>query len=499
MKRILTRLLFIVAAMTLSVIILHRITNILLIKGREHSYYSSPAQANSFYGLRKNSTDALIIGSSHAFYNLCPQELYDRYNIRSFNLGTPGQNVVCSYYWLKEALKYQHPQIVVLETFYFFNDTADIWNEGAHRKAVNYMRWSPIKLQAIYDICKVTPELSIASFLLPGARFHDRWKELSMEDFSTQYYRRHTEMKGYLPVFLTAEGEGYQPFREDHSVQRAEMNDVEIDYVKRIVDLCNNEGIQVLFLTTPTQDWNVQRHETVLDYSNELNVPYYDMNLQDQFDQLYGFDYYADGIDASGHANIVGGQKLTDYLGDILYYQLSIRGQEDVQWDSTSEYYQKLIKEFRLKSITDIQEYFAALNDDDYTILVSVRDDASAGMSDNIRQIIEAMGLPELSELDFQQSYIGVWNGGLDSYEISGDSEIHYANSLENGTVVYEISSAGFQCGDNSRIIIHDINGYKDYSRNRRGLNIVVYDAYDMAVIDSVVFDTDKPEMSASR
>ncbi len=50
----------------------------------------------------------------------------------------------------------------------------------------------------------------------------------------------------------------------------------------------------------------------------------------------------------------------------------------------------------------------------------------------------------------------------------------------------YTIVSAGFECGDYSSIIIDGV----EYSRNNRGLNIVVYNNETGQVIDTVCFDT---------
>ena len=69
-----------------------------------------------FYDLERDSVDVLFMGSSHAgsFFN--PQILYDTYNIVSYNLSSEQQSMLVTYYWLKEALRYQSPKVVILDT-----------------------------------------------------------------------------------------------------------------------------------------------------------------------------------------------------------------------------------------------------------------------------------------------------------------------------------------------------------------------------------------------
>lgn len=59
--------------------------------------------------------ELLILGSSHAYKDINLAVLYDGYGISSYVLGGPVQSFWNSYYYLIEALKTQHPKLVVLE------------------------------------------------------------------------------------------------------------------------------------------------------------------------------------------------------------------------------------------------------------------------------------------------------------------------------------------------------------------------------------------------
>ena len=72
---------------------------------------------SAFYDLDKNTVDVLVLGSSHAFVNFSTDTLWSEYGISSFNLGGGVQPFWNTYYNLKEALKTQKPELIVLDAY----------------------------------------------------------------------------------------------------------------------------------------------------------------------------------------------------------------------------------------------------------------------------------------------------------------------------------------------------------------------------------------------
>lgn len=72
---------------------------------------------SDFYHLEKDTVDVLVIGSSHAYVNYNNGTLWDEYGIASYDLGSSVQPMWNSYYYLKEALKTQDPELIVLEGY----------------------------------------------------------------------------------------------------------------------------------------------------------------------------------------------------------------------------------------------------------------------------------------------------------------------------------------------------------------------------------------------
>ena len=127
-------------------------------------------------------------------------------------------------------------------------------------------------------------------------------------------------------------------------------------------------------------------------------------------------------------------------------------------------------------SIDSIYLYLAALNTPDYSFVISAMDDASLSWNWIITKYLSRIGLKMTP--NYRDSYIAVKENGELIYEQVGHELLEYSNKN------ISVTSAGLEAGNYSSI---QING-KEYSKQSRGLNIVVF--RDGSVIDSVNFDT---------
>ena len=89
------------------------------------------------------------------------------------------QSIASSYYLLKEALNYQKPKILLLESYYFYFDRKYM-EEASLRMGFDGMRMGRVKWEMVHDFLD---ELSIKeklSFYLPLLEYHSRWEFLKM-------------------------------------------------------------------------------------------------------------------------------------------------------------------------------------------------------------------------------------------------------------------------------------------------------------------------------
>lgn len=122
----------------------------------------------------------------------------------------------------------------------------------------------------------------------------------------------------------------------------------------------------------------------------------------------------------------------------------------------------------------------AYAGEEGYTVLVSVMDDGTGALDEELRDALEQIGLPELSRLEFCESYIGV----IDSGQVLCDQRSRSADPLEFGTDDCHVTSGGYESGRCSSVTVRGT----EYAGNRKGLNVVVYDRELQAVIWNAVY-----------
>lgn len=326
-----------------------------------------------FYNLEKNSVDVLFFGSSHVVSSLNPQVIYDTYGITSYNLGSEQQSLVVSYYWLREALKYQSPKAVVIDTYmihkfsdsYIYNDMN--CSEAAVRKAMDNMRLSPLKWEAAQTIAKTDPTQDSLSYIFPNIRYHSRWTSLGEDDFTQTSMVDHGGIKGFTVMDGSDPNLEYTPFRAEdaENVNSDIMMEPSKTFLGKTIDLCREKGIQVILINIPCAE-SIERYRSTKDFADSYGVPYYDFNEASL--------YYEIGYDASedllSHPNYRGAEKISLYIGKLLSEEYGIAPREDTSYDASRQLYQHKLENLHLATVTDIYQYLPLLNQDRYSVFI---------------------------------------------------------------------------------------------------------------------------------
>ena len=296
--------------------------------------------------MERDTIDVIFLGSSHAVSGFSPQQLYNEYEIRSYNLGCEQQNLVTSYYWLKEALRYQTPEVVVLDTYLLFpQENVGPLNsiEGCTRKALDFMKWSPVKMEAINQICNIDFGQDRLSYYMPNVRYHTRWTELNKEDYSSLSMFTKFELKGYSMLEKESGIDNYKPFVIGEEREKEEIMEYMEKYLLEVIELCEEKDIQLLLVKTPCIYESEKRYHATKEIADSYNIPFYDFNEKNIYSDL-GYYFETDNFDG-GHANMKGAQKLTTYIGDLLLKEFGVTQQQDIQWEQTRQYYDMACKE----------------------------------------------------------------------------------------------------------------------------------------------------------
>ena len=460
-----------------------------------NSMWPTTATYTGFYKIPKHSVDVLFFGSSHMASGICPQELYDQYGITSYNLGSEQQNVLVSYYWLKEALNYQKPQVVVIDTYMLQSYKASEplnTTEASMRKAIDYMHWGKVKFSAINDICKEDTNQDIWSYYLTNIRFHSRWTLLDESDFTYSQLAKHFETKGYAPLYNSNGNQNYNAFLSSDAKEKYELHPLMVKYMQKIVDLCLENNIELIMIKTPTTATSAKCHNAVQTLADENHVEFFDLNEKRIYKKLK-YDFAMDMAD-DGHPNVSGATKITDYIGSILQIDYGLGAKVDSAWDDTEWYWNDVKAMYSLSRENDIVQYLKKINEDRYSIFMAVKDEASSGLKQEVVDAMHQLGFAFEMDGKWRNSYVAVKTQD-ETFEKVSDQQINQDGTYRNGRLGYKITSAGADCGNIASISLAGT----EYSKNQRGINIVVYDNIGQNVVDSVCFDTYVSDWTAYR
>ena len=451
-------------------------------------YYNGDWPATStfldFYNMDKDSVDVLFLGSSHCTAAFSPVELYEKYHIKSYNLGSEQQNLLISYYWLQEALRYQKPAYVFLDTYFLYpysNETSPLnSSEATVRKAIDFMKWSPVKFEAIRAICEEDESQNIYSYIFPNHRFHSRWRELTENDFILGQVKKHETLMGFSPLNFTYADENYQPFTEPEEPDFEEMVPVMEEYLIKIVELCKQENIELVLVKTPTEYYSMESWLATRRFAKRFDINYIDFNEASVF-RAAGLDFTKDTCDTD-HVNLSGASKVTDYIGEWLDGKVT-KSEGHPKWDERVKYYQHYLHDQHLKAITDPATYINYIREPEYAVFLAAKGDASNVLTEGEARELGFCGL-SVEYLQSGGSYAAVLEGGQAKAEESVFAPVKLEGTVRNGLSDYSIESFGGGIGGHSRITLFG----NEFSVEQEGLTFIVFCEDKKDVIDKVTF-----------
>ncbi len=268
-----------------------------------------------YAAVAETSHDVIFIGDCEIYESFVPAILWEEYGISSYLRGNAQQLVWHSYYMLEDTLRYETPKAVV------FNVLALMYGEpqkeAYNRMALDGMEWSEVKAEAIQ--ASMTEEEDFLTYVFPFFRFHSRWSELTVEDFTYAFRDKPTVSdSGYLMQT------GIVPADPENEPAPSPLLDVNLPktamaYLDRMVTLCGEKGIELILIKAPTNSWRYHWYDEwdaqITAYAAEHDLAYY--NFMDETDAI-GLDMTTDTYDAGIHLNVYGAEKLSRYFGAIL-------------------------------------------------------------------------------------------------------------------------------------------------------------------------------------
>ncbi|MEM6698162.1 MAG: interleukin-like EMT inducer domain-containing protein, partial [Bacteroidota bacterium] len=148
-------------------------------------------------------------------------------------------------------------------------------------------------------------------------------------------------------------------------------------------------------------------------------------------------------------------------------------------YEKVKDSYPAPLKDQLLKMRTESLIDFIA-NRSDKIILISAKDEASKGLNTDFKDFMREKG-SQIDDLQFRRSYAAVFENGKLLEEQIGNSD---SSIVRIGQANFLIESGGRFAGNKSSIQIEG----KEYSLNKRGMNIIVLDNGE--VVEVINYDT---------
>ncbi len=278
--------------------------------------------------LEPNTVDALFLGTSHTYSAIDPMYIYENSGITSFALSGPGMRFDLSYLVLKDAIRTQNPKVVFLDMSSVHFDRQQ--TEGRIHKILDQLPLSKEKLEFAFDTDN--EELSALDALFPLFRYHSRWEMLEPQDF--QYLAGSIEApvwKGHYVNYRVVETE-YFFYKEGTKDGECHIEGRALDYLRRIDQLCREEGIQLILYKIPAPTWYKLQSDGSAKLAEEFGVPY--LELFYRLDEI-GLDPATDFRDRKNHMNQYGAEKLSAYMMKYMQENFDMEDQrgKNADWD----------------------------------------------------------------------------------------------------------------------------------------------------------------------
>ena len=473
----------------------------------------------TFYAQDKNTDDVIFFGTSHVECGISPMEIYKTYGISSYNLATRGQPPAVSYYLLVDAVKTQKPQVVMMDVSGMFRNNDDaLW-----RYALDPMPMSINKIKMAGSYAEISEESTFHRFisvLFPIYQYHDWWNNLtnvwsnnhtdkdyvtagywfystnlpmeaSLEDIDAQVDRLSADSNAWTETITNGE---YNKSEEESIVYNETIGEDNIEWLKKINNLCINNNIELCLIKVPAAQyvtvystaWNKQKSEEISKLAAELNVPFYDF----QYNGAVNIDNAKDWSMDYGHLNYNGAVKVSDALAECLINDFGIEKRVNTKYDRNMPKYDSLAACTEVELAANMVEYASVISSygDRFITIVAGNDDISEIVDDTTVSALNKLGIGNdfVPGIEKGNAYLAIIDGGKIAYESKSNRFCHYEGDIQNVNINATCNGADLSGG-----MQLNVNG-TSYSKNVKGLNIVVIDKESGVPIDySVVTRVD--------
>ena len=280
-------------------------------------------RVEGFYQEDPGSLDAVFIGASDMYTSFMPGRAYEKYGFTSYLLASESITSDGVLTAVKEVVRTQKPQLVVVEANAFlYSDDQNDQNQAYIHKFFDNL---PFSLNKLDYIQKNVPVDDRWEYIFPLIKYHSLWTEYP-ERFYMMASDLTLDMRGYNYL------KGFRTTAQIYKSKTPSLNDqiytehgtLPLDpklesQLMELLDYAKKNNINLVFVRAPhyvtksTYD-RVKRSNQMAHIVNEQGFSYYtfendarDIGIDDQHD-FYNAE----------HMNVYGALKFTDYVAERL-------------------------------------------------------------------------------------------------------------------------------------------------------------------------------------
>lgn len=328
----------------------------------EMDHISYARRFNSYRCFEEDTVDGVYLGTSGVARYWISAKAYDEYGMTVYPLAIDAMPVWMYSIMVDEALAYQDPQLLILDTRPFLQGhTTKIVDVTGRRVldsmeffSVNRMKAALKTMEIMHSLDDTLPTFDI-SYIFSFAKFHTKW---SNKDFSldTQYDKQKQEYGGYHPhptLSIKSNPKNPVKYSEDHYEP---LNPLSEESLYEVLEHTKELGVQVLFVDSPKllskKEWG--RMNTIRKILQEEGATFISYNFPDFVEQLnVHIDPKTDYYD-NAHVNYYGAEKFTASLAAYVdeHYNLPDRRNDEAvrkDWDGVYDRIKKAIAKYEAK------------------------------------------------------------------------------------------------------------------------------------------------------
>lgn len=314
---------------------------------------------NTFYELEDETVDAIMVGTSGVDRYWIAAKGYEEYGMTMYPLASNAQPTWEILSIIKEAeAQNQNIQLVVVDMRPFTVEykVGGSKQEAFSRQLIDVLPFfSANRMDAIERtidrVETIDPEAECdrLSFYLPFIKFHPKWSE---DKFT--FRKLLNQDSSYLGFHMTEKHSAVQKSvdkRTELTDETMELTDVAQKDLYEILDYCEKQEYDVLFVNTPhyLNQSQVMKMNTLSAILEEEGVPYLNYAVVDESIFSLEEDFYNDG-----HVNYYGAEKFTTILAEYIDENYDLpdrRSDKEVakDWDGVYDKIKNKIKEWEDK------------------------------------------------------------------------------------------------------------------------------------------------------